>query len=397
MKKNLLFVLSIAVTGLLLSAVVFAQDDRVVSAAGDMYVISAKAGGVNHVEGKVSVARKNGTSGYLIKDDKLEIGEKVITGADGKAEILLNPGSFVRLGGNSGFEFVTTDLDNLKLKLTSGSAILEVYADDEFKVTVAIPKADIELTRSGVYRIDVRADGSGRISVWKGRVFVGDDQAEVKSGRSAIVSGVTATVSKFDRDNKDELDIWSQNRAKEAAKINARLQRDRLRNTLLNSFNRGGWNLYNSFGLWVFDPFTRRWCFLPFGQGWDSPYGYGYGFDLWYCRLPRYIYTQPPPPPPTTGGGNTSQNPTNVDRRNRLQTPTFQRFENNQRGSGGSSGGGNQSDNGGIFNDRKNDSYDRRNDSNDTKSDSQRTPPPPVYVPPPSPPPSSDVKGKRDN
>src|SRR5688572_13626650 len=131
MKKNLLFAFSIASLGLLLSSFVFAQDDRVVSAAGDTYVISAKAGGINFVEGKVSIARKDGKSSYLIKDDKLEIGDKVTTGTDGKAEILLNPGSFVRLGTNTGFEFITTDLDNLKLKLSSGSAIFEVYADDE--------------------------------------------------------------------------------------------------------------------------------------------------------------------------------------------------------------------------------------------------------------------------
>ncbi|MEP6902578.1 MAG: FecR domain-containing protein, partial [Actinomycetota bacterium] len=149
MKKNLLFAFSIAALGVLFSTFVFAQDEKTVSAAGEMYVISAKAGGINYVEGKVSVNRKDGKSGYLIKDDKLEIGDRVSTGADGKAEILLNPGSFVRLGVNSGFEFVTTDLDNLKLKLSTGSAILEVYAGDEFKVSVNVPKADIVLTKSG--------------------------------------------------------------------------------------------------------------------------------------------------------------------------------------------------------------------------------------------------------
>ena len=54
MKKNLLNILSVLTLGVLLSTFAFAQNDRdnkIISAAGDMYVISAKAGGVNAVEG----------------------------------------------------------------------------------------------------------------------------------------------------------------------------------------------------------------------------------------------------------------------------------------------------------------------------------------------------------
>jgi hypothetical protein len=392
MKKNLLFVVSIAVFGLLFSGLVFAQDDKMVSAAADNYVISAKAGGVNHVEGKVSIARKNGKSGLLLKSDEIEIGDKVSTGPDGKAEILLNPGSFVRLGANSEFEFQTTDLDNLKLKLTAGSAILEVYADNEFKVTLDLPDADIELTKSGVYRVDVLPDGSGKISVWKGKVLVGDEKAEVKAGKSAIVKGKSIAVAKFDRDNKDDLDVWSQLRAKEAAKINERLQRNALANSLLGSYNRGGWNMYGTFGLWVFDPVTRRWCFLPFGSGWNSPYGYGYGFDIWSCRLPYHVYNQPPPTPnnptnpttpttpPTQGTPMTPQQAQiREERRQSMQTPTFQRFENNQRNETRGGGGSSNSDSsttrsnsdGGGWRDRR-----TRSDDSPTYTPSQ-----PTYTP----------------
>ncbi len=395
MKKYLLFAVSVAVFGLLFSTFVFAQDEKTVSAAGDMYVISAKAGGVNYVEGKVTVARKAGKGGYLLKSDQLEIGDKVSTGADGKAEILLNPGSFVRLGANAGFEFVTTDLENLKLKLSAGSAILEVYADNEFKVSLDLPKTDVEFTKSGVYRVDVLSDGTGKLSVWKGQVLVGDDKAEVKSGKSAVLIGKSATIAKFDRDNKDELDVWSQTRAKESAKINARLQQKSLGNTLLNSFNRGGWNMYNTFGLWVFDRFTGRWCFLPFGMGWNSPYGYDYGFNIWNCRMPRYVYTNPPVTPTTT----TTTLPTSAqireERRVNMQTPTFQRFENNQRGE--SRGGSNDSNNtqrddsgGGWNNNRRNDSDSRPTYTPSTPSTPTQTTPPIIVAP-------TETKNNKDN
>lgn len=339
MKSSLIRLMKAGVFLALLGSFVHAQDDRIRAAAGDKYVISARAGGVNYIEGKVSVFRKSGRSGYLVKGDMLEVGDRITTSNDAKAEILLNPGSVVRIGGGTVFEFASTSLDDLQIKLKAGSAIFEVIADDEFKVTVIMPRTAVALTRSGVYRLDLQQDGSSKLSVWKGRAYVGaENNTAVKAGRAASITGINAEVAKFDRDNGDELDNWSKARAKELSKINASLQRDAMRNTLLSSFNRrGGWNLYNSFGLWVFDPFSNYWCFMPFGYGWGSPYGYGYGRDLWYFRMPRRIYWEMPPS--TTPGGGTPSNPTNptaaanAERRGRLNLPPFQRIQNG-RGDG---------------------------------------------------------------
>jgi hypothetical protein len=301
MKRNLISILTLGILTVLFSSFVPAQNNnKTVSTTKDLYVISAKAGGVNFVEGKVAIARKNGRSGYLLKGDSVEIGDKVSTGTDGKAEILLNPGSYVRLAENSSFEFITTSLDNLQLKLDGGSAMFEVIADSDFKVAVVTPKAEFSIFTSGVYRVNVLGDGSGKIAVWKGKAQIEDfARTEIKSGREAVVNGGQVAVTKFDRDDKDSLEEWSKTRAKDLAKVNSRLQRQDLRSSLLNGFGASRWNMYNSFGLWVFDASFGSYCFLPFGYGWSSPYGYGYGRDLWYFRLPRVIYTQPPP---STGG-----------------------------------------------------------------------------------------------
>jgi hypothetical protein len=377
MKKNLLVAASVAVFGLLFSSFVFAQSDRVVSAAGDTYVISAKAGGVNFIEGTVSILRKDGKSGLLLKSDTIEVGDKVTTGADGKAEILLNPGSFVRLGANVEFEFQSTDLDNLKLKLSAGSAIFEVYADEEFKVSLDLPGTDIALTKSGVYRVDVLADGRERIAVWKGKVVVGDEKSEVTAGNEVFLKGATATIAKFDRKNKDALDLWSDLRAKEASNINKRLRKAALTGSLMDAYNRGGWNMYGTFGVWVFDPFSGRWCFLPFGSGWRSPYGYNYRFDLYDCPLPPIVWTNPNPTPvptsPNPGGGQMTQSQIEIreDRRQAARTPTFQRFENNtreERGGGRSIGGGNNSS------DNRSDSSDTRSNNSSNNSSSNNSP-----------------------
>ena len=380
MKKDLLVAVTVAVFGLLFSNFVFAQSDRVISAAGDTYVISAKAGGVNYVEGNVSILRKDGKSSALLKSDAVEVGDRVSTGADGKAEILLNPGSYVRLGANVGFEFQSTDLDNLKLKLSSGSAIFEVYADNEFKVTLDLPANDIELTKSGVYRVDILADGRERIAVWKGKVIIGDDKlnpTEVTAGNEVFLKGTAVSaIAKFDRKNKDALDLWSDLRAKEASNINKRLRKAALTGSLMDAYNRGGWNMYGTFGVWVFDPFSGRWCFLPFGSGWRSPYGYGYRFDMYDCPLPPIVWTNPNPNPTSTNPGGGQMTPAQVEireaRRQSARTPTFQRFENNtreERGGGGRSGGGNSDGSGGGWNNNSN----SRSDSSDTRSSSSST------------------------
>ena len=318
MKRTLLNSFTFGVIAFLLPIFAYAQGDRTVSSNAQMYVISAKAGGVNFIEGKVTIVRKDGKIGYLLKTDTIEVGDKVTTGADGKVEILLNPGSYVRLAANSEFEFLTTSLDDLRLKLTAGSAMLEVFADKDYSVSVTTPNAEFVAVKSGVYRVDVLADGSSKLEVWEGRAQIGT--TEVKGGRAAIVSNSLTTVAKFDRDEKDTLETWSKNRAKELTKINARLERRNLRTTLISGFQSNNWNMFNSFGLWIYDASVSGHCFFPFGYGWSSPYGYYYGWSAWNIRLPYYIYHLQNPVNTNQNGNNTANN---TDRQRTRANPPY--------------------------------------------------------------------------
>ncbi|MGI8555215.1 MAG: FecR domain-containing protein [Pyrinomonadaceae bacterium] len=294
MNQNFAKLLTLISVSLLLSTFSFAQNGKKTSTAvSDMYVISAKAGAVNFISGSVAVARRNGKSGYLLKGDALETGDKVSTGTDGKAEILLNPGSFVRLAEDSEFEFVTTSLDNLAVQISRGKAIFEVVADKEFRVAVNTPKSHFFIIKSGVYRVDVMGDGTAKLEVWKGKAQIGDQNATiVKGGKSIIIgdSQQVATAEKFDRKDKDAFEIWSKDRAKELAKINAKLVNRGMNNALLSSFSQRGWNAGFGYGLWVHDPWSQNYCFLPFGYGWSSPYGYGYNRSIWSYQLPTQVY-----------------------------------------------------------------------------------------------------------
>jgi hypothetical protein len=391
MTKKYLGLLAASVIGLLFSVTVPAQDSRMMSAAGDKYVISAKAGGVNFVEGNVTVVRKNGKSGHLLKGDELDIGDKATTGADGKAELLMNPGSYVRLGGNSTFEFATTTLDDLNLRLNSGSAIFEVFASDDFKVTVNTPGAKMFLIQNGVYRVDVMSDGGARISVIKGRAQLADiDATIVKKGNQAIVKGEQSDIAKFDNDNKDQLATWSKERAKELSRISQQVQTAGMRNSLMSSFLGRGWNLYNSFGLWAYDPFFRSFCFVPFGYRWNSPYGYGYGPNIYWYNLPPVVYT-PPANTPTVSQNtpivHTPRNPDGPIRPPLSAVPPFVRMQDDSAGGGG---GGSIYDNGGGR------GRGITNSPNDTYTPTYSTPSAPAPSAP-APMPSttrSDTKGK---
>ena len=360
-----------------------AQDPRLKGVTGSRYLISAKAGGINLVSGTVTVTRTDGTAGRLVAGESVETGDKVETGADGRAEILLNPGSYLRVSSNTTFRFVSTDLEDLKVELTAGSAIFEVIAADEFRVSVKMPRQQVDLTRSGVYRLDLTADGNARLSVFKGDAFVGPKaQTEVKSGRTALLTANGTSVAKFDGDTKDAFDVWSKERGKDLMKANAQLQAKTLRNSLLSSFNQRGWNMYNSFGLWIFNPIRSGWCFLPFGDGWYSPYGWGFSSDIWWLNLPWYVYQ--PPRTVVTGGGTTAgpvRTPI-VTAGDRSIVPPFVRI---QGGGGGGASSGVDS-----VNRRSSDGL-RNNGGGDrgiVRPPKQDTP---IYTPPPAPAPSVPV------
>lgn len=268
------------------------------SPTADKFIISARAGGVNYAEGSVAVARTNGRGGTLLRGDRLEIGDRVSTDSAARAEILLNPGSYLRLGPDSEFEFATTDLDDLQLKLHKGTAMFEVFATNDFRITVVTPSGRVSMIESGVYRIDLNPNGSGTVAVTEGKVRLGDGNATVvKSGRMASIGGA-ANIAKFDRKKRDEIAEWSRSRAKDLAKATSSLKQKDIRDSLMFSLRNDRWSMYDSFGLWIFNARFGGYSFLPFGNQWYSPYGFGFGYGMdWWNFYRRYR------PPVTVASG----------------------------------------------------------------------------------------------
>jgi hypothetical protein len=261
----------------------------------ERFGISAKAGGVNTVVGRVMVARKGQEPQLLTSTDDLTTDQIVTTAGGSNTEVLLNPGSYLRIGENSEFQFEDISLDNLKLRVTKGSAIIEAtgIADMDLGIKVATPHGGFTIWRTGVYRIDVQP-GYAELAVRKGRASFGPHETDiVKGGKVVTLTNGVAVVAKLQKD-KDTLEVWSKERAELLAKANERLTR-RTFNGYLASYN--GWNSwgYSSrrFGLWAFSPRAGCYTFMPFYYGWSSPYGHYYGNFYWgggCCSRPGYGY-----------------------------------------------------------------------------------------------------------
>lgn len=253
----------------------------------DVRLISARAGGVNFVTGTVTVKRADADEpATLTTKDDLRAGDVVATGYDGRVEVLLNPGSYLRLAENSAFELVDNSYENLRLKLTRGAAVAEVIGFDDGQpvVSIATQQTQIVVMKSGIYHVKVLAPGTTELAVQKGEARVGLSATRVKGGHKASIDGSDAlTLAKLSKQERDALDVWSRERAEFLAKANARMTGNP---TLVSALRNWHTTYKFSNGLWGYDEFTGGWSFIPVNR-WSlsCPYGYAYNNRL-FIALP---------------------------------------------------------------------------------------------------------------
>ena len=288
----------------------------------DKFVISAKAGGVNAVTGRVTM-HAHGESEWqqlTIKED-LEAGDVVRTGHDGRVEMLLNPGSYLRIGENSEFELSDNSLQNLEVRLVRGTAIVEATGFDgaELLINITTPHTRMAIVRKGLYRVSVVPGDATELIVRKGRVMLDGSHTKVNGGNKVVFSNTSFSIAKLkDADkNLDNLEAWSKDRAKTVAQANRGFNR---RDMILamSSFNNGWGRFSPGFsGIWMFSSQYGCYTFLPFFGGWGSPYGSSYGSSFYggsCCGGGRGYYDPnlgrgPYSPPNTAGATNTPPSP----------------------------------------------------------------------------------------
>src|SRR5579863_377171 len=94
------------------------------SCAWGQSAISAHSGMVHYVEGKVLL------DGQPVDPKFGEFPEvknnQVLETAEGRAEVLLTPGVFLRIAENSSFKMLSNKLSDTALEMLSGSSLIEV-------------------------------------------------------------------------------------------------------------------------------------------------------------------------------------------------------------------------------------------------------------------------------
>lgn len=229
-------------------------------------------GTVNYVEGSVSIdgaALSTNQNGHTA----LQRNQTLATGA-GKAEILLSPGAFLRVGDNSEIRMIAPELVSPQVEVVRGTAMLEV--DNKMKdagIAVLERDASISVLKEGLYRFD---SSDGRIAVVDGKLKVSENghAKTIGKGEQIVLDSdpKLKTVS-FDRKAKDELYVWSEIRSGYLANANAA--------TAQRIYS--GYGPYRGDG-WYWNPSFAMYSWLPGDGYFYSPFGYPF-FSLGYVPL----------------------------------------------------------------------------------------------------------------
>ncbi len=183
--------------------------------------VSARAGLIYYAEGQVFIdsARPSLTKGAGFHH--LEEGERLRT-ESGRAEMNLGPNDFVHVGEQSAVEIVSDKLKDGKLRWISGSGIVHVVKEpQENTISLLVAKSSVQFRSKGLYRIDAQEGQSPVLKVFRGEALVslGGSGYEVRSKHSLVLNGATGkrAAVKFNRSDKDSLDRWSRQRARQRA------------------------------------------------------------------------------------------------------------------------------------------------------------------------------------
>jgi hypothetical protein len=237
------------------------------------YTISAKPGVVNYIEGNAFV---NGRpiSPQNLKATFVNANDTISTDI-GKAEVLLSPGVFLRLGENTQVRMISPSLTDTQLEIKSGTAMIE--ADDivkDTRVTVLDSGGSVLIDRSGLYKFTAGDSPSAAVLEGKAEVYFGDHKTELGKGRQ-VVLGQVAKAQKFDAKKEDDLYAWSNVRSQYHAAASYQASRD------VNASSYGGvWGGYGFGGYaspgWMWNSGFNTWSWLPGDGAFYSPFGYGF-------------------------------------------------------------------------------------------------------------------------
>jgi hypothetical protein len=228
----------------------------------------AVPGTINYVEGSASIAGQPLTQ-RAVGTANLDPGQVLTTG-NGRVEMLLTPGIFLRLDNNSSIRMIAPGLTHTELQLDHGRA--EVEVDNLLKqnnVEIAENGTTTQMLKDGLYEFN--AD-TGHLRVFQGEAAVFDSAAGkpelVRSDHLLPLTQDRVKSVKFDPDSvQDDFYNWSSLRSQYLAQANTQLA-----DQYAGSAYAAGW---------MWDPFFYGYTWLPGDGMFFNPFGWGFYSPWW--------------------------------------------------------------------------------------------------------------------
>jgi hypothetical protein len=194
---------------------------------------------ISLVEGEVSYkqAKDSGDSGKDWFDASLNLpleeNDQLYSGSDGRAEIQLSGRNVVRINHDTNLRFTQFKPGAIQMALPIGSAYFRIDSldkrqfdvvdandpgiDDPVYFEIDTPTVAVTFVKEGVYRINVRDDGSTEVIVRQGEAEVYNQEIDttvVKKDRRVVVEGRGDIYQINGLEGEDDWDRWNDARDK---------------------------------------------------------------------------------------------------------------------------------------------------------------------------------------
>ncbi len=227
-------------------------------------VISAHSGVIHYVEGDVTI------DGAAIHPKFAEFpdvkpGQLLATG-EGRAEVLLTPGVFLRLTDNSSVRMISNALPDTRLEVVTGSALIEVGELLEHNaISFDAAGRNIAFAKKGLYRLTA---SPARLRVYDGQaqVTAGSETLTAKKSHEIDLDTAQLVDAKFDAKDTDAFYRWSARRAEYVAAANVISARVASNSEYGSGYSSGA-------SAWSWNPYFGMYTFLPRSGIYWSPFG----------------------------------------------------------------------------------------------------------------------------
>jgi hypothetical protein len=224
----------------------------------------AQPGTLNYTEGQVSI---DGSAVRSSRTTAVQPGQ-VLQTQDGKAEMLLTPGVFLRLNNHSQARMVSDSITDTRIELLQGEAMVEAaQVEMANNLTIADAGASTQIDKRGIYRFN--AD-QPKVAVYDGEVTVteGDHSVNVKKGHqlTLVAQNEKLKTQSFNVNMADPLYSWSRLRSEYMAEANMSSAQTIVVSNPSWFYGTG----------WYWNPYYSSWAFVPGGGYFYSPFGFGF-------------------------------------------------------------------------------------------------------------------------